>query len=428
VFVGANIPTKQIGERKDEFPTPYTSAGHFLAGVDVQATQFLNLLRGDWLRRPSRAKEQALILLVGLVFGAGLAWFRPLHAAEIALGSVLAITAVAHWLMWQKLGWFPWLILAAGQVFVALAWAILYNSVAAYIKNRLLEQSLGLYLSPKQVQRLLKEPGMLKPGGAKQTVSILFSDIAGFSRISEQLDPAELVALLNSYYEQTIRCIHQTEGTVVDIIGDAIFAIWNAPEAQPDHRERLLRTAQLFQENVSNFNARAGSLPLKTRVGLHTGEVVVGNVGSSEHFDFTAIGENVNLSSRLEGLNKHLGTVVLLTREVLPTDAGGPAALAGRLRSVGRFRFKGFEKAYEVLELVPAQVGGAVALPWCESFAAALKQFQSGEFAEAGRGFQRVLELRPDDGPSRFYLKEIELFGAAPPPPGWIGDVEMKEK
>ena len=107
------------------------------------------------------------------------------------------------------------------------------NRVTFYIKNRLLEQSLGLYLSPKQVRRILKEPGLRQPGGSKQVVSILFSDVDGFSRISEQLDPAELVQLLNTYYETTIRAIHETEGTIMDIIGDAIFAVWNSPEPQP---------------------------------------------------------------------------------------------------------------------------------------------------------------------------------------------------
>src|SRR5204862_1502361 len=180
------------------------------------------------------------------------------------LASAIVITGLAYCLFWRQRTWFPWLILVGAQIPVALVWSIIYNSITSYIQNKLLEQSLSLYLSPKQVQRILKEPGLRKPGGSKQTISILFSDIAGFSRISEQLDPQDLVQLLNNYYEATIRCIHQTEGTVVDIIGDAIFAIWNAPEVQTDHQERMVRAALLFQQNVTQFNSGQGHMALRT--------------------------------------------------------------------------------------------------------------------------------------------------------------------
>ncbi|HEX7652897.1 MAG TPA: adenylate/guanylate cyclase domain-containing protein, partial [Verrucomicrobiae bacterium] len=319
--------------------------------------------------------------------------------------------------------WFPWLVVAAVQVPVAWAWSILYNSLSAYIQNRLLEQSLSLYLSPKQVQRILKDPGLRQPGGSKQVVSILFSDIAGFSRVSEQLDPQELVQLLNAYYETTIRCIHQTDGTIVDIIGDAIFAIWNAPETQPDHREKMLAAALAFLQNVTQFNGKQGSFALRTRVGLHTGEVVVGNVGSTEHFDFTAIGENVNLASRLEGLNKQLGTDVLLTPAALPREV-----VAYSLRPVGKFRFKGFENTVEVIELVVNAGSPAETRGWRDQFAAALQGFQRRDWAGAQAGFEQVLRLRPGDGPSTFYLHQLTQLTHQPLPPEWTGEINLKEK
>jgi len=423
VFVGANTPTKFSGERKDEFVSPYTSAGNFLPGVEVQATQFLNLLRHDWLTRFSPRTEWAIVVLAGLVFGIGLALMRPLQATGAALLGAVLVTALAHYLFWRNRIWFPWLATVAVQIPIALLWSIIYNSVSSYIQNRLLEQSLSLYLSPKQVQRILKEPGLRKPGGSKQTISILFSDIAGFSRISEQLDPQDLVQLLNNYYEATIRCIHQTEGTVVDIIGDAIFAIWNAPEVQTDHQERMVQAALLFQQNVTQFNGRQGSLALRTRVGLHTGEVVVGNVGSSEHFDYTAIGENVNLASRLEGLNKQLGTDVLMTREAMPAQNG-----QWTVRDVGRFLFKGFDKVTCVNELIISQSSPEQMRPWIEAFSTALKQFQNRDLAAAEEGFKRASELRNEDGPSQFYLKQIHELREKNLPENWSGDIELKEK
>jgi adenylate cyclase len=341
----------------------------------------------------------------------------------VALVVAAVVTLLAHYLFWQHRIWFPWTVIVTVQIPIALLWSILYNSLSAYVQNKLLEQSLGLYLSPKQVQRILKEPGLRQPGGSKQVVSIMFSDIAGFSRISEQLDPQELVQLLNAYYETTIRCIHKTDGTIVDIIGDAIFAIWNAPELQPDHQEKMLQAALAFQQNVTNFNGKAGSLALRTRVGLHTGEVVVGNVGSTEHFDFTAIGENVNLASRLEGLNKQLNTDVLLTPAALPANTENYS-----LRPVGKFQFKGFENFVAVVELVVNAGSPEQTKPWRDSFAAALSLFAQKNFDEAEMKFKATLQLRPDDGPSNFYLKQIADLRTHDLPDGWAGEISLKEK
>jgi len=426
VFVGARLFTKFSGERKDEYPTPHSRWARkypFMPGVEIQATQCLNLMRGDWLNRLPLNVEAALIIFAGAVAGFGFVRFRPVAATGLALLGAGLIVSLAYELFLRERIWFAWLIPVVVQIPIALAWAIIYNSITSYIQNRLLEQSLGLYLSPKQVQRILKEPGLRKPGGSKQVVSILFSDIAGFSRISEQLDPQDLVLLLNSYYETTIRAIHQTEGTVMDIIGDAIFAVWNAPEPQRDHREKMLQAAQLFQLNVKEFNGKQGSIPLHTRVGLHTGEVVVGNVGSSEHFDYTAVGENVNLASRLEGLNKQLGTDVLMTRAAIPPGDG-----PWRLRPVGKFRFKGFDNVVEVVEFLVLTETRESARAWIDAFGAALVLFQGGNFRAAESGFRRALELRPGDGPSTFYLEKLKQQTLHTPLETWSGEINLEEK
>jgi adenylate cyclase len=184
----------------------------------------------------------------------------------------------------------------------------------------------------------------------------------------------------------------------------------------------MLQAALAFQQNVTQFNGKQGGFALRTRVGLHTGEVVVGNVGSTEHFDFTAIGENVNLASRLEGLNKQLGTDVLLTRAAIPPTGGDWS-----LRPVGKYQFKGFENVVEVIELIttgsPEQNRA-----WLEMFATALAQFQSRDFSAAETTFKRVLELRTDDGPSNFYLKQVKGLAEHPVSENWAGEISLKEK
>jgi adenylate cyclase len=316
--------------------------------------------------------------------------------------------------------WFPWLIIAAIQLPVALCWSIAYNSVQLYVQKRLVEQSLELYLSPKLVKKFAKNPKLLQPGAEKQMLTILFSDIASFTNISEGMDSDELARLMNNYFQNAVaRCIHHTDGTVVKYIGDAIFAFWNAPDPQGDHQFRACEAALRFHQLKFEFDGK----PLVTRIGLHTGVANVGNFGSTTRIDYTAIGENINLASRMEGLNKYLGTRVLITAE---TQEGIGARLV--TRCLGLFRLKGFEKSVGVFELMGWPADDAASRSLRESFADALQKFQRRDWDQAEAAFRCVLQASPGDGPSDFYLKHIEEVRTTPPPPQWRGEIELKEK
>jgi len=286
-----------------------------------------------------------------------------------------------------------------------------------------LESSLASYLSPELVKQIKNNPNLIKPGGELKTVSILISDIAGFSKVSERMGPDDLIKLLNDYYEAAISCIHQTNGTVVSLVGDSMLALWNAPVEQADHSQRACKSAVLLHERMIQFDSAHRTLPLHTRVGLHTGSVCVGNLGSPGRVDFTAIGENVNLASRLEGLNKHLGTHTLATRDIVKS-AGNE--LTGR--PIGQFKFKGFDRVVEIHELFSVGEGDSNGAAWLEAFAEALHQFQRRGFKPAATAFRRTLELRPQDGPSQFYLDLIKRYRNSPPAADWMGEVNMDEK
>jgi adenylate cyclase len=424
VFVGAGEIAGYTGEEKEQYRYPWSwLTGHFPVGVQLHALTFSNLTRQDWLRRLPGAVESLLLVVLGAAFGYGLSFFRPLAATGLTILASLIVAGASILAFAQLNVWFPWLIVVVAQAPVALFWAYLFHSIKSYVATQLLETSLALYLSPVQVKRILKQPELLKPGAEQKTVSILFSDIANFSKISERKDAADLVQLLNRYYETAIACVHETDGTVMNIIGDAIFAIWNAPEAQPDHSERAARAAVLLNEKLFHFDAASSDLPLRTRVGLHTGVVCVGNIGSSTHFDFTAIGESVNLASRLEGLNKQLGTNILATRDIQKSAVDGLVS-----RVVGHFRFKGFDQVVEVHEFIGAKESEEKTRPWRESFASALCFFQRGALTKAEAGFRRTLELRDDDGPSKFYLARLAELQARPLPAEWMGEIDLREK
>lgn len=428
VFIGARLITKFAGDRKDEYRTPHSfwisGEQHrdslFMAGVDIQALATANLLHGDWVRRLSTPVELLLIVLLGAGIGLLLIRFRPFLAVGIALLLVVGVAAVAYGVFVGRLIWFPWLVLVV-QIAAALLWSIIFNSVRLYVENRLYVQSLELYLSPKLVKKFAHDKRLLTPGAQKQTLTILFTDIAGFTSISEGMDSDELAQLMNQYFQTAVaQCIHPTDGTVVKYIGDAIFAFWNAPDPQPDHARRACESALRFRDQPLTV---VRGQPLITRLGLHTGEANVGNFGSTRRVDYTAIGENINLASRMEGLNKYLGTQILLTG-----DTQRCVADQFITRPLGRFRLKGFEKSVEVFELAGWREQAGALQPLRERFAAALERFQRRDFAEAEARFQQVLQLQPDDGPAKFYLKHLAELRDHPPGPDWQGEVELKEK
>jgi adenylate cyclase len=392
----------------------------FSAGVEVQATAFLNVMRGDWFTRLSFSAETWLFLICGLVFGTGLIRFHPVWATAISAGGLAALFVAAYLLLDKKLLWFPWLIVVV-QIVVALGWSVLFNSVQLYVEKRLYEQTLRLYLPPKLVRKFSKTREFLKPGAVTQRLTLLFTDIADFTSMSEGMDPNALAELMNAYFAIAVgKCIHPAEGTVAKFIGDAIFAFWNAPDEQQNHAVLACEAALLFREQATQ--------PIKerllvTRLGLHTGEANVGNFGSEERVDYTALGENVNLASRLEGLNKHMGTFCLMS--------GATRAAVGDnlvVRPLGSFQLKGFEGLVAVHELVDRPDQAERSREWREAFAEALNNFEQRNLEFAELGFRRVLDLKPEDGPSKFYLHRIAEMARESLPENWATYTILKEK
>jgi adenylate cyclase len=428
VFIGAQMITKLQNERNDAYRNPYSlwitkekGGSPFISGVEVQATMFLNLLRGDWLRRLPPFTETIWIFAVGLLAGYGLTRLRPGFAILAALLALFLVTLISRELFVHKLIWFPWLILIV-QIVFSLIWSVSLNSIRLYVENRMFVQSLEMYLSPKLVKKFAadKDRKLLKPGAEKQKLTILFSDIAGFTTVSEGMDSDELAKMMNEYFQGAVgSCIHATDGTVVKYIGDAIFAFWNAPDPQNDHAVRACEAALRFRE--LSKQPVAGKR-LITRIGLHTGVANVGNFGSETRVDYTAIGENINLASRMEGLNKYLGTDVLITGDV-------KKVIGDRFitRYLGKFQLKGFEKSVDVHELV-ADRNAAAPPPWHNEFEEALRLFQQRDFSGATTTFERVLASASEENTTKFYLKHLKEVGEHPLPENWSGEVELKEK
>lgn len=411
------------GAEREEFPTPYSRMGGTMAsGPAIHAISLLNLARGDWLRRASMPTELGIVAGWGILVSLALMRLRPWQAvlaAPVACG-LFALAAI--WIQGRYHLWFSWLVPAAAQTSVALVWAISFQYAVEARRRRKLRRAFAAYLSPHLADRIAESDFDLSLGGKEVEATVMFTDLEGFTRMSETLAPAEVSRILTSYFSETTRAILNEEGTILKYMGDAVMAVWGAPLAEPRPALRAVMAAIGMQR--AGRKEIAGRL-LRTRFGINSGTVLAGNLGSEFRFDYTLIGETTNLASRLEGLNKYLGTDILIsefTRRELDEQI--------LVRSVGRFILSGATRPMEVFEVVGLESEFQPLPPWLKLFARALEHFNKREFPEAEQLLRTVIEHRGGlDGPSHFYLKEIAKARAtAVNPESWDGSVQLDSK
>jgi adenylate cyclase len=283
------------------------------------------------------------------------------------------------------------------------------------------------YMSEKVITHLMAHPERLKLGGERRHITLFFSDLAGFTSLSEGLEPEKVVALLNDYLSRMTDIILEEEGTMDKFEGDAIMAFWGAPLPQEDQALRACRAALRQQAALGELNrhfADQGLPPLAMRIGLHSGDAVVGNLGSQKRFDYTVIGDTVNLASRLEGLNKFYRTGILASETTRQECADNVL-----FREVDRVAVKGRETPVTVYQplglqddLPPAKA------TLSQEFAEALELYRQRKFSEAGARFQHILGENPEDGPARVFWGRCQQFQGSPPPPDWDGVFRPDQK
>lgn len=367
-------------------------------GVEMHATALDNLLAGDFIAAAPAwavaAGVLGLTLLCGLV---GVRLTKPWQSAVglavlVPLPAGLGVAAyLAGW-------WWPVTAGTVGVVLTLLA-ALVLNYAFVGRHARFIGKAFKHYLSPAVIDQLLADPSALRLGGERRELSIFFSDLAGFTSISEGLDPEQLTALLNDYLTDMSDIIMELGGTVDKYEGDAIIAFWNAPLPVKDHALMACRAALACQERLAqreeDFRRVAGR-PLSARIGINTGVVVVGNLGSTRRFDYTVLGDAANLASRLEGANKVFGTPIMVSAATWRQTGG---ALVGR--RLGRVRVVGRSEAVEVYQ--PLGDPGRVDLRVKELFEEGLALVEAGQFGEA---IMRFMALG-DDPPAAAYVARL---------------------
>lgn len=415
VFVGLALRTGLGAEQKDRFLTPFGD----IFGVEIHATEAANLAEGNWIRRPSPQTER--IIGSTLTF---LSCFLIMIVKPVRAG-IFTLLAATLWLAgsYAALGMERFLT-GGSVVLAAIPLAFLINTTYNYLSTRKkqlqIERAFSHYLSPEMVSQLQKNPELLKLGGQEITATALFTDIKGFTTITEQLGALKVTQMLNVYFTDVSHAIQQEGGTVIKFIGDAVFALWGSPVPMKDHAARACRAALQIQKAVDAFNTSGKFPELTTRVGLNTGLMVVGNLGSDKRFDFTAIGDSVNVAARVEGVNKYLGTTVLATDDTI----GASEQEFTKIR-MGAIKVVGKVKPVNLYALLETPVNPALLAKW----ECGLKAFVGKNWDEAERIFRELVSAENQlSVASGTYLEAIDDFRAKPPKPDWEGDLIMESK
>ncbi len=285
--------------------------------------------------------------------------------------------------------------------------------------------TMARYMSSEVVDELLAG-GESELGGKTQTVSILFSDVRNFTGLSEALGARETVSLLNEYFAEMVEVVTRHGGILDKYIGDAIMALFGAPFAKPEDADHALAVGNGMLVTLRELNARRqaeAKQPINIGVGIATGEVVVGNIGSPSRMEYTVIGDSVNLASRLEGANKYYRSKVLLDETTVQALKNGSC-----LREIDLLRVKGKDRPVAVYESLGYLEQGPVLAEAMDHFAGGLAAYRASDWERAMQRFAAALELRPDDEPSRMYIERCRHYRETPPPEDWGGVWTLTEK
>lgn len=414
VFVGATAPGLF-----DLRPSPFSAV---YPGVETLATVLDNLLQEDFVRITATALVAFLLLFLSLLTGLGTTLLRDIWKIILFFIFCLALPAGIAALAFSRGYWLE---------FVAPEFAVLLSFIGASLLNyrfegkrrRFIKNVFRHYLSAHVIERIIENPNLLQLGGEKREITSFFTDVSGFTAIAEDLSAEDLVNLLNDYLSEMTEIILSSGGTLDKYEGDAIIAFWNAPLEQPDHALRACQAALKCQEHLEEMRPdledRYGHA-LSMRIGINSGPAVVGNMGSRERFDYTAMGDTVNLASRLEGACKQYKLPILVGEETFERVKDHIVS-----REVDIIRVVGRKEPVRVFEIVGER--GKVLkseLERISRFEQALNLFRKGEWKEALSLFQKL----ENDMLARVYIDRCQRLIESGSKEEWTGVYDLKEK
>ncbi len=422
VFVG--LSERILAERKDSFYTVFSQAnGVFIGGVEIAATAFLNMLEDRPVNPIGSQYYLLLIVLWGVLIGS------ICRTSSIIIGAASAVVLsvayfVAAGFQFKSNGtWFPIVVPLLVQSPVGFVGAVLWNYVETNKERQHIRKALAYYVPDEVVDQLAKNMVDIKNSGSMVYGACLFADVAGYTTLSEKMTPQQLSDLMHKYFEATFEPVKKHGGIVVNLKGDSFLAIWKAAHMEDGLRREACLAALEVAQAVHRFNDTLDNLNLPTRVGVHSGQIFLGNIGAGDHYEYGPTGDTVNTASRMDGLNKYLGTEVLASDEILQ-QIGGMVS-----REVGKFMLKGKAQPMVVHELL-GRVGEVddTRKKSLEIFTQGLAAFRRQSWAEAAGKFEQAIENSPNDGPAQFYAKLCEEYRINSPGDAWDGVIVLEEK
>lgn len=380
--------------------------GQRMPGVQAHALALEQILTGQHLQRPAWASGlEALVLVLGTLVVGWMALAAPVRWAALVLAAALAGVGAGAWLAFVD-GHY---LLDAGNPALAMLLSFGLASGlhhrAGERQQRWLRSAFSRYVSPNRVAHLVAHPEQLRLGGQRQVCSFVFTDLAGFTPMLEASDPVRVVALLNGYLEAMLVIVFRHEGTLDRFVGDAMVVLFSAPVVQQDHRQRALACALEMDAFATAYAKRlqAQGVPWGlTRIGVHCGEVIVGNFGGKTLFDYRALGDPINTAARLESVNKHLGTRLCVSQAVLDGCTGVST------RAIGQLVLKGKTQALQVATPLAALDAADCAAP--ADYDAALQLLRPGSAHDpraARTLFEALAQRHPDDPLVALHLQRL---------------------
>lgn len=405
--------------------TPFASA---TPGVLIHMAALDNVLHGQGLQAAPPWLSLTVLLLLCLASAGTFMLFR---SYPVKFGVTLGLAVAYYGLVAHAFGGHArWLEL----VFPEVALVVTFGTAATveYVtegkQRRLMRAAFDKYMSSEVVEEIMRNPEAIRLGGEKKEISILFSDIAGFTTISEKMTPEDLVALLNRYLSAMTTIIKTTHrGNVNKYLGDGIMALFGAPLDDPKHASLACYAALDCQAELARLRrnwVEEGLPEIGARIGINSGPCIVGNMGSEERMEYTVTGDSVNLASRLEGASKYYDTLILIgqrTAELAKNDV--------EVREIDLLRVKGKKEPVVVFELLgrKGQVAEAKRRV-VDRYLEGLTAYKQRDFETACTRFTEALALDPSDGPSRVYVERSTNYRHTPPPVDWDGVYEMTSK
>ncbi|MDY6942985.1 MAG: adenylate/guanylate cyclase domain-containing protein [Pseudomonadota bacterium] len=391
--------------QQDGFFTVYTRPdGLDLSGVELAATAYANLAESTALQVPSASKQLAILTVFAILAGMGAA--LPIYgwAMILVIAGSLGYFALAAWAFEHQSQWLPIMVPLAVQLPITILTAVSLHSSATRRAQSQLRTAMNHYLPPEHIDRVVDNLSFMGTHQQPAFGVCLATDASQYTHLAERLPPGELHTLLNSYYEDIFRPVRLRGGIISDVIGDAMMALWTAPQDTSELQQQAVEAALDILAAVERFQKRFALPVLPTRIGLHAGQMVLGNVGAIDHFEYRAVGDIVNTVARIEQLNKMWHTHILASGIVVG-DVDGIIT-----RPLGRFRLRGKSDPVDLFEICMrvGEPGWEKRQQFCESFGHAVTDFLSGDSATAFERFSEIAQTHHADGPTLFYLQYLQ--------------------